>query len=60
VRSNVRDLRQSKTERFGHQSGRSCHATGAAGRNPIYFRLASGNCTGTCGEVLITRVLPSE
>jgi len=32
----------------------------ATGRSPFYFRLAAGSWTGTCGEVLITLVLPSE
>jgi hypothetical protein len=30
------------------------------GRSPVYFLLAAGNWTGTCGEVLMTLVLPSE
>jgi hypothetical protein len=63
VHSNVRDLSpaicvRSKAGSFGHYSGaRLYHATG---RNPVYFRVAAGSWTGTCGEVLITRVLPSE
>lgn len=65
VHSNVRDMgvaicARSKAGRLGHQSDvRFC-----LGRrnwtNRTYFRLAAGSWTGTCGEVLITLVLPSE
>jgi hypothetical protein len=59
VNSNVRNFGRaicvrSNAERFGHHGGARDQA------NPIYFRLALGSWTGTCGEVLITRVLPSE
>ncbi len=33
---------------------------GLTGQAPIHFRPAAGSWTGMCGEVLMTRVLPSE
>ncbi|MGH6707357.1 MAG: hypothetical protein ACREEK_00165 [Bradyrhizobium sp.] len=53
----VRDLCAVKAEWSGHQSDARFYL---GGTGPIYFRLAAGSSTGTCGEVLMTRVLPSE